>query len=59
MTSPNPNILMAQLEALLKDPASFSAHREQIMKLSRRAAVVFDGPFETYRRFGYSVIVLS
>jgi hypothetical protein len=38
---------------------SFSARREQIIKLSQRAAVVFDGPFETYRRFGYSVIALS
>ncbi|KAH6668493.1 hypothetical protein B0J14DRAFT_675301, partial [Halenospora varia] len=32
---------------------------EQVIKLSWRAAFVFDGPFETYRRFGYSVIVLS
>ena len=51
----SPDVLIGQLRALVENPEAFSSQRQEIIKLSRQAAVVLEDPFETFQRLAYSV----
>jgi hypothetical protein len=53
--TPNPTLLVAQLNALIENPDAFSECKITIQELCPKAASVFDGPDETVRRFMFSV----
>jgi hypothetical protein len=51
----DPAVLIEQLRALIRDPDAFSAQRQEIIKLSRHAAVALEDPFEMFQRMAYAV----
>lgn len=52
-------ILISQLRALISNPEGVSdAERQEIMKLSRQAAVSLETPFEMFQRFTYCAMPL-
>jgi hypothetical protein len=53
--SANPALLLEQLRALVETPDAFASERQEIIKLSRKAAVILEEPFETFQRIAYSV----
>lgn len=51
-------VLIEQLKLLVEKPESFSGDEAQnleLLKLSRRAVVALESPFETLQRLVYSV----
>lgn len=59
MAVPNPVILLEQLQALTANPEAFSSHRQEIIQLSRKAAVMLEDPFEMFQRLAYSVSAIT
>jgi hypothetical protein len=51
----NPALLLEQLRALVEAPGAVAGQRQEIIKLSRKAAVILEEPFETFQRIAYSV----
>ncbi len=55
VTTPDPQNLLAQLQALVDKPEAFSAHQKEIVRLCQKGSILFENAFDTYRRVGYSV----
>lgn len=55
MGIPNPQLLLEQLELVVEKPEAFAGSSQEIIKLGRKAAVMLEGPFETFQRLAYSV----
>lgn len=51
----NATVLIEELKALIANPNVPSAQRQEIIQLSRKAAVVLEEPFEMLQRLAYSV----
>lgn len=50
-----PTVLMEQLRAVIENPEAFAVQAQEIIQLSRKAAVMLEGPFEMFQRLAYSV----
>lgn len=55
---PDPATLIAELQKLINNPDAFSAERQEIIQLSRKAAVALEEPFEMLQRLAYSVCAI-
>jgi len=54
-----PTVLMEQLHAVIENPEAFAVQAQDIIQLTRKAAVMLEGPFELFQRLAYSVSDLA
>jgi hypothetical protein len=51
----NPDALIVQLRTVVEKPDAFKEQRQEIMELTRKAALALEDPFEIFQRLVYSV----
>lgn len=54
-SSPNPQLSIAQLQALVDNPSAFESHKAEIVRLSHKTSIAFESPFDTHHRIAYGV----
>lgn len=51
----DPALLLQQLQAVVGNPDAFTSSRKEIIRLSRKASLLLEDPFEMFQRLVYSV----
>ncbi|KAH6676315.1 putative sterigmatocystin 8-O-methyltransferase precursor [Halenospora varia] len=54
----DPALLLQQLQAVVDNPDAFTSSRKEIIRLSRKASLLLEDPFEMFQRLVYSPLPL-